>query len=482
MDYIGQGRPQEADSWAWPAESVLLEALTQFIRPESVQQVLEQTGRQSQRIRRLSAAAVLWLVIAMALWTHRDIPSVWRRLYGALRTLWLLDHGRKPPVKSAFCKARKRLGVAPLRVLFAQTATPMATEARFPDAFYKGMPLMAIDGTKLTVPDTAANASAFGRDRTVRNGKPVEAAYPQLRLVLLEEAGTHMIQGVRIRPGRRNEYPVAAALLRSAPVGSLVLADIGFYGYALLAQASQQRKHMLVRAKKGVRLPRLTPLADGSYLTRIYPSAEDRRAGRNGLVLRVIEYTLNDPHRVGHRQRHWLVTTLLDANKYPAIELVVLYHQRWEIEITNDELKTHQLDRLVHIRSRTPAGVLQEVYGVLLAYNAVRALMAEAAACAQVDPRRLSFVHAVRVILDVIPILHLAAWGMLRRAGRTGSLRQLYRDMIQLIAEGRLPPRDGRINPRVVKRKMSKFAKKRPKHCHVPKPAKPFEKVVVVLK
>jgi hypothetical protein len=191
------------------------------------------------------------------------------------------------------------------------------------------------------------------------------------------------------------------------------------------------------------------------------------------MVVRVIEYTFDDPQRPGHGERHRLVTSLLDARKYPARELIVLYHQRWEIEIDNDELATHQLARPVELRSRTPCGVVQEFYGILLAHNAVRALMHESALAVNIDPLQLSFIHAVRVIRETIPLL---------RAARTEQLPGLYLAMIQHIGTGRLPPRDNRINPRVVKVKMSNFKKKRPEDHHVHHLQRSFAESVVMLK
>jgi hypothetical protein len=153
--------------------------------------------------------------------------------------------------------------------------------------------------------------------------------------------------------------------------------------------------------------------------------------------------------------------------------MTVHFHERWEIEIGNDELKTHQLDRLVHPRSRTPCGVLQELYGILLAYNAVRFLMHEAALCVDLDPRRLSFIHAVRVLRETAPLL---------RAAPAARLPTLYAAMIAHIAQGRLPPRDNRINPRVIKKKMSNFPKKRAEHYRPQHPKTSFEQAVRVLK
>ena len=136
-------------------------------------------------------------------------------------------------------------------------------------------------------------------------------------------------------------------------------------------------------------------------------------------------------------------------------------------------MKTHQLNRPVSLRSRTPCGVLQEIYGVLLAYNAVRVLMHEAALAVDVDPRRLSFIHAVRVIRETVPLMRSAPPWQLPRA---------YAALIQHIALGKLPARDNRINPRVVKKTVSKFPKKRPEHYHVPQPKWPFEESVKILK
>ena len=213
-------------------------------------------------------------------------------------------------------------------------------------------------------------------------------------------------------------------------------------------------------------------LSDGSYLAKIYPSQYARDKDRDGRTVRVLEYTFDDPARTGHGKRHRLVTTLLDENEYPALELICLYHERWEIEIANDELKTHQLARLVDLRSRTPGGVRQEIYGVLLAYNAVRGLMHEAALAEQIDPRRLSFLDSLRIIRDTVADM---------RNARPEQLPILYKGMLTLIGQCRLPPRDGRINPRVIKRKMSKWLKKRPEHYRPPQPAKTFDKAVVML-
>jgi hypothetical protein len=415
---------------------------------------------------------VVWLVIAIGIWTDSDIPAIWRQVVGTLRSLLLVLSAKHPPCKAAFSQARTRLGAGCLRQLFVRTAGPVALD-RTRGAFYKGMRLMAIDGVSLDVPDTPGNAAAFGRPVTRRNGEPVEGGYPQIHVTFLSETGTHVIAEAFVKRGKKSEFPLAGSLLRKVSPGSLVLWDRGFYGYSSLVEAQRRGVHVLGRVADHVVFERVRTLADGSYLAVIYPSWKDRRHRAHGMTVRVIDYTLDDPARPGHGERHRLVATLLDAPSFPATELVVLYHERWEIEIGNDELKTHQLNRLVHLRSRTPCGILQEVYGILIAYNAVRFLMHEAALTVDIDPRRLSFIHAVRVLRETTPLLHTAS---------AERLPTLYRGMIAHIARGVLPLRDHRINPRVIKKKMSNFPKKRPEHYRVQHPQTSFEQAVRILK
>lgn len=472
MGKIGQGRPPSTANVGGLSNALVLEALSRYVPPERLEAALARTGRREVRIRRLPAMAVLWLVIAIGLWGDLDIPAIWRQVAGTLRTLWLVAQGRRPPCKSALSQARTRLGARPLRQLFVATAEPAAT-AKTRGAFYRGMRLMLIDGQKLSVPDTPANARAFGKPSTTRYGQEVLGGYPQVTTVRLVEAGTHLSVEALLKPAKAAEYPQAAALLKKVHPGDLVLWDRGYYGYSLLKDALDQGKQVLGRVSSQVVFEKVRTLPDGSYLADIYPSTQDKRHRTKALRVRVLEYTLDDPDRPGQGERHRLVTTLLDADPFPALELIVLYHQRWEIEIANDEIVTHQLARPVDLRSRTPCGVVQEFYGTLLAHNAVRALMLQAALRVDIDPRQLSFIHAVRVIRETIPLL---------RAAPTAQLPALYQAMLRHIGTGRLPPRDGRINPRVVKVKMSNFKKKRPEHCHVRHPQRSFAESVVMLK
>ena len=459
---IGQGR-------LW-ASQLTLEALAQVIGREQIEGCLARTGRQSVRVRKLPAAGVVWLVIGIGLFAEGDLPTIWRQVVGTLARLWQVAAGVKAAGKSAIAAARRRLGARVMRLLFRAVSAPVADD-QTRGAFYRGHRLMAIDGQKLCVPDTPANARAFGRPSTRRYGQAVGGGYPQLLLMRLIETGTHVAVEALIKPCRQGEYPLAGALLRQAPRGALVLQDRGFYGYCQIQQAMRQGVHLLGRVGAHVVFEHVRSLDDGSSLVCIYPTLKDRRHRRRGLIVRLIRYTLDDPDRPGHRQEHRLIATLLDDKTYPAAELVELYHQRWEIEIDNDELATHQINRPVELRSRTPAGVVQELYGILLAHNAVRMLMHESARRLNLDPRSLSFIHAVRVIRETIPLM---------RAAPVAQLPCLYQAMLTHIAQGRLPPRENRINPRVVKVKMSNYAKKQPGDRGTW--VKPFSHAIIMLK
>jgi len=468
---IGIGAPSAPrDSW-WPEESVLLEALSGMIQPACIEAALKATGRKEKRVRRLPAAAVLWLVIGFGIWSESNVPTIWRRLRGTVRALLRGRKKKRPPVKSAFSEARRRLGVPPLRRVFRETARPIATD-RTIGAFYHGLRLKVIDGVHLDVPDTAGNVAAFGRSGTTRFGEKVPAAYPQILAVCLSEVGTHVILDALVKPGRSGEQKAARTLLKGVGKGDVLLWDRGFYSYDLLAEAVGRGAHVLGRVPAQVIAEPIKTLRDGSFLAKIYPDAYHRHKDRKGVLVRIIRYSIDDPTRTGHREEHRLVSTLPDDRTDPALDLIEVYHERWEIEIVNDEVKTHLLARLVHLRSRTPWGIVQEFYGVLLAYNAVRHLMHEAALAEDIAPRRLSFIDSVRLIRDTVQDM---------RNAPTKQLPVLYQGLLALIGQCQLPPRENRINPRVVKRKMSKFAKKRPEHYRLPQPKKPFRETVVML-
>jgi DDE family transposase len=306
---------------------------------------------------------------------------------------WLLDPKVTLTVagNSGISQARTRLGWEPLRQLHDELVKPIAV-ATTKGAWYRGLRLVSIDGSTMEIADEAANDQAFGRPGASRG----QSAFPQLRFVSLVENGTHVLFGTEQGPYATGEITLAKTVLNAMGMGMLCLADRNFFGFALWVQARDTGAELLWRIKVNARLPRQQPLADGSYLSRIYASERDRRQQRDGVTVRVIEYRL---HGVTDAEPIYrLVTSLLDPAQAPAAELAALYHERWEIETALAELKTHLRGAKIVLRSKTPDLVRQEFYGLLLAHFAVRGLMHEAALKADIDSDQLSFLHAVRVI------------------------------------------------------------------------------------
>jgi len=386
------------------SDRVAIGALTATFPPELVDRVLAQTGKREQRRRLLPARMVVYYLLALALFADVAYLEVLRLLVEALRRPARRRRaGLAPrlPVKSALVQARVRLGPEPLRALFAQAARPLATPATA-GAWYRGWRLGAVDGTTLDVADTPANEAAFGRAKSGR-GEGV-GAFPQVRVVGLVECGTHATVGAVLGSYPTGEVTLAGRLLggleEGALAGVLLLADRLFVGAALWRAAAATGAELLWRAKTGKTAPKLPVdqvLSDGSWLSRLY-AATDRRK-RHPIVVRVLEYRLDDPGRpqaAGEVYR--LVTTILDPTAAPAHELAALYAQRWEQETVLDELKTHQRGAQVVLRSKSPEMVEQEVWAHLLVHYAIRKLMHQAALDEGLDPDRLSFVGSLRIV------------------------------------------------------------------------------------
>jgi hypothetical protein len=385
------------------SDRVAIGVLTRTYPPELVDRVLAQTGRTERRHRLLPARLVVYYVLALALFAGLAYEEVLRCLVEALRGAAWWPHPREPwrawrvPAKSALVQARARLGAAPLRVLFEQAARPLATE-QTQGAFYRGLRVLALDGTCLDVADTPANAAAFGRPGTGR-GQGV-GAFPQVRLVGLAECGTHAVTRVAVGPCTTGETSLAPRVLEGLGPGTLALADRGLLAVGLWRQARSTGAELVWRAKTGTTghaLPADRVLADGSWLSRLDAGGHRRRDPRGPVTVRVLDYTIDDPGP-GQRQAYRLVTSILDPAQAPAAELAALYHQRWELEGVLDELKTHQRGPRAVLRSKTPDGVEQEVYAHLLVHYAIRALMHQAALDAHLDPDRLSFTRSLRIV------------------------------------------------------------------------------------
>ena len=468
-------RLREPDTNGKFTDHLKLQALAEIVPQSLIREVLTECGALARRERKLSMEAVVWVLIGMNLFLDSSIGYVLEKLARGARLLWP-DPDAPLPRPHALTYRRYQLGARPLVALFHRVCRPLATPAT-PGAFYLGHRLLALDGHTLTVPDTPANAASFGRPSTARGA----GAFPQVQGVYLVEVGTHAVLDAGFWPCRTSERKGARRLLRSLPAGSLLLYDRGLHEYDLVAGVQARQAHVLGRLPatvRPVRDPSCAPLPDGSWLGWLQPSDRQRRADGECVRVRVIEYTLEDPHRPGHQERHRLVTTLLDRVAAPALDLVVLYHERWEAEGTNDELETHQVGHfptdtpLPVLRSQKPVGIIQELYGLLLAHYAVRALMHEAALTIGESPDRLSFTRTIRVLTDATVEFQLAAPEL---------VPGLYRRLLKDLTGELLPPRRLRSNPRVVKRKMSNFPLKRPHHRHWPQPTRPFRETVALI-
>ena len=435
-----------------------LNALQRIISRDQVKDVLRKAGQADAVCPRLPALFMVFFVLALGLFCTDCYRQVFR---------WLKRWKKKAvPGRSTLCEARRRVGVKPL-VLLAHQVVRLLAEPQTPLAFHRGMRLMALDGFVADLPDTPENDRVFGRPQGGRS----PGAFPQARVVGLCEAGTHVMWRWLIKPLRIAEQPMADYLLRFLTAGMLLLWDRNFLSYARVQRVITQQAALLARVRKGLIFRPIQALGDGSYLAKLYRNATDRKHDRDGIVVRILDYTFDDPGRPGHGEEHRLLTTLLDPALDPATTLIELYHVRWEEELAFDELKTHQMQRPV-LRSQTPAGVVQEMYALLIDHFVIRTLMAEAAQQAQVPPVRMSFVATLKILRCRIP----------ECPRRRAAQRRWWRDLLGEIAEEILPPRRNRINPRVIKQKMSKWKKKRPEHRHYPQPSKPLVASVVMIR
>ena len=375
---------------------ISLGVVSERIPIKEVHRVLAETGRASQRQRNLPAHVMVYYVIALALYMQVSYGEVLRCLLEGLEWLGLEVRRIRTTGRSAISRARTRLGVEPLRRLYGEVVGPIATRET-KGAWYRRWRLVSIDGTTLDTADTEGNEEAFGRPGASRG----RSGFPQMRVVSLVENGTHVLFGARQGSYKTGESTLAREVLAHLTPGMLCIADRGFFGYGLWKHAGASGADLLWRVKKNLRLPCVKRLPDGSYLSKLYASAQDRRHDHQGIVVRVIEYTLEGVE--GAEPLYRLITGILDVTQAPAEELAALYHERWEIETAFGEFKTHLRGRRIVLRSKTPELVRQEFYGLLLAHFAVRGLMHDAALRAGIDPDTVSFVHAVRVVRRKLP-------------------------------------------------------------------------------
>jgi len=352
--------------------------------------VLASTGRVEQRSRLLPARLVVYFVLAMCLFSGQGYEEVARLLTEGLRGRRRWRSEWTVPSTAAIWKARSRLGVEPVKELFATVCSPVA-ERETRGAFYRDWRLTAVDGTTFDLPDTKANVEAFGRPPRSGRGE-ANVGYPQIRMVGLVECGTHVVFAAATGPLRTGEHALARQVFTSLGPGMLLLADRGFFGVDLWQSAAVTGADLLWRVRKDIVLAVVEQLPDGSYLSEIFDQ-RDIHHTRQGVRVRVVEYTI-----AGHEDVYRLITTIFDPNRAPASELAALYAQRWEFESTLDEIKTHLGGSHLVLRSQHPDGAEQELYGFLLVHHAIRTLMHRAAREGEHDPDRISFIRSLRVV------------------------------------------------------------------------------------
>jgi hypothetical protein len=366
--------------------------LARVFPPGLVDEVIAESGRKEQRHRSLPARVVAYFAVGMALHSEGSYEDVLGLMTDGLA--WA-DPGVELlglPSKSAIFQARERLGAEPVKAMFGRVAKPLATPTT-PGAWLAGRRLVAIDGTCLDVADTAANDEHFGRPGV---NKGERSAFPQARVVALAECGTHAIFEAVVGPYTTPENTLARDLLECLEPGMLVLADRGFCGFPLWSRAAATDADLVWRAMPNMKPRHLETLTDGTWLAELRPAGNGPDRHADPMTIRVIDYEIDDgrPNDTAYR----LFTTILDPNDASAEDLAAAYAQRWEIEGAFDELKTHQRGARAVLRSKSPDLVLQEIWGHLCCHYAIRTLMWEAADHAGVDPDRVSFVAALRIV------------------------------------------------------------------------------------
>ena len=443
-------------------EQVDVALLSQVYPREVIERCVGQSGswkKKRRRVRQSTMLALVWFVIAMALWSRLSQCLVWEKLVTKLTDI----HPAEPDAQLSdlgLSGRRAALGHIGLQELMQERCVVMANRHQMPSAFFGRYRLMAIDGTVFNTPDTQANAQAFGRS----SNQYGPGAYPQVRCVLLVKCGSHVVVGLQTCRYDVSEVHGAHQLLDKMGPDMLFLVDAGITGGGFFEHVRDQKGHVLGALQAGTweNLSRQRRLADGSVLAWVNPSSRVKYPMKKGMWVRIISYRLTDERlgEVGTVYR--LATTLLNPRIAPADVLLELYHERWEVELVIDEIKTHERAQRKVLRSKTPDGVIQEIYGVFLGHYAVRAMMAQAAMQANVDPDRVSFTRGMFQLVEMLSFSLVL---------ESETAAQLVQRLSHHLTRELLPPRLLRVNRREIKQIYSKYP---PKKRNMP-PPEPFE-------
>lgn len=414
------------------------------VHPDYIEDALVATETATIRRRRLPAEQTIWLLIGMALMRNESIERV-----ATLLNVALPSRSGSDAARSALTKARQRLGAEPLEYLFSATAAEWATRSAEGHR-WEGLSVYAIDGTTLRVPDSPATWEAYGGN--LGNGKRAGSAYPTVRVLGLMAVRSHVLAAMRFAAYDVGEVTLARELWEDLPDNSVTIVDRNFLLGADLSRlvTDGRNRHWLCRAKSTTKLKVLERFGKDDALVEVVFADSTRRANKElpeRWVVRAINY-----QRKGFK-RATLLTSLTDPREYPRTDVVALYHERWEIELGYDELKTHMLAREEAIRSRSPEAICQELWAIGLAYNLVRVEMERAADEANVPPTRISFVNALSMLCHAWIVWSTPPLAPARIPAALGDLRRRLRLLL-------LPERRERSYPRVVKIKMSNYDKK----------------------
>ncbi len=442
MTFIAAALYETAD---YPAHPETLSTFEKHLDERWISEALESSGVGTLRKRRLPAEQVVWLVLGMALMRDRPIADVVSQLDLALPG----KDGTAVVAPSSAAQARQRVGPEPLERLFRRTGEAWA-HGRARSQAWRGLAVYGVDGSTLRVADSDENREHFG---LASGGNRGDSGYPLVRLVTLMALRSHLVASAHFGPFAMSEHGLCGLVWDDIPDDSVTLIDRNFLAAYVLDHLhdAEKNRHWLTRAKSTTKWEVEHSFGRFDKLVRLKVSKTARQKDPSlpkTLLVRAVSYRHPDS-----KGRQWLLTSLTDAKAYPAKELVELYHERWEIELGYDEIKTHLLDSEITLRSRTTDGVEQELWGVLITYNLIRLEMDCIADEADVSPTRVSFVMAMRYIRD--------EWSWCAVAS-PGSIPKKLKRMRQKIARFILPARRSkRRYPRAVKVKMSNYAKKR---------------------
>jgi hypothetical protein len=425
-----------------------VESLANELKPEWVDEALRETGTTSVRTRLLPSHLATWFVILMGLFRRTSYANLLEKLHGTwwTRERWSPD---KPPCTRAVTKARDRIGIAPMELVFRRSAGEWVSQTD--GLVMHGLRVKAIDGSTMKTPDTKKNSRRFGRPGVSRG----RAAYPQLRIVTLADVGTRLIEAARHARYSKGEIHMARDLVKEIAPKSLILLDSGLMAYDLLWGIRKRGAHFVARIGNHVKPKVIRELGSGDAIVEVKLRSYHRRRCPempSTWQLRMITYRPE-----GAKEDIRLLTDLDEHSGFTRDELAALYHDRWEQETIFDELKTHLCDcatvnRAVVFRSMTPDRVIQELWGLLIAYNVLRKMMHEAARGEEHDARRVSFTATLDRTRE-------ATYEMMRLP--TARLKERYGDLLRAIARAVVPERPGRLCPRAVKIKMSCYPRKK---------------------